>query len=374
MTTIAELKAREILDSRGNPTLEVDCRLVDGALGRAAVPSGASTGEHEALELRDGDPRRFGGKGVRKAVENVERAISPEIAGMEAFDQLAIDQALLDLDGTPNKSKLGANALLGASLAVAHAAAASLDIPLYRHLGGVHAHVLPVPLMNVINGGAHANNNLDLQEFMIVPLGAPTFHEALRWATEVFHALAAQLKARKLSTAVGDEGGYAPTLDSNEEALKLILSAIEKAGYRPGEQVALAIDAAASEFYKNGAYVLSGEGGRTLKAAEMVDYYAGLCDRSPIVSLEDGMSEDDWDGWAALTQKLGDRIQLVGDDLFVTNVERLTRGIENGIGNSILIKVNQIGTLTETLNAIHTAQRAGYTAVVSHRSGETEDV
>jgi enolase len=293
---------------------------------------------------------------------------------MDAFDQLAVDRTLLELDGTPNKSKLGANAILGVSLATAKAAAAALDVPLYRHLGGVHARTLPVPLMNVLNGGAHADNNLDLQEFMIVPVGAPSFREALRWATEVFHTLAGVLKSRGLSTAVGDEGGFAPDLQTNEEALKLIVEAIEKAGYRPGEQLALALDPAASEFWKDGRYVLEGEGGRRLEPTEMVEYYAALCDRYPIVSIEDGMAEDDWQGWAALTRRLGDRIQLVGDDLFVTNVERLARGIREGIANSILIKVNQIGSLSETLAAIEMAQRAGYTAVVSHRSGETEDV
>ncbi len=374
MMTIAAFDAREILDSRGNPTLEVDCRLAGGALGRAAVPSGASTGEHEAVELRDGDPKRYRGKGVQKAVRNVLETIAPRLLGMDAFDQARIDRTLIELDGTPNKSQLGANALLGVSLAAAKAAAASLEIPLYRYLGGVHAVTLPVPLMNVLNGGRHADNNVDLQEFMIVPHGAPSFREALRWAAEVFHALAAVLKQRGLSTGVGDEGGFAPNLKSNEDALRCLVEAIEKAGYQPGEQVALALDPAASEFYKDGAYVLAGEGGRRLSSAELVEYYAGLCDRYPIVSIEDGLSEDDWDGWAALTRRLGARLQLVGDDLFVTNVERLARGIEAGIANSILIKVNQIGTLTETLGAIEMAHHAGYTAVISHRSGETEDV
>jgi enolase len=374
MMTIADLRAREILDSRGNPTLEVDCRLESGALGRAAVPSGASTGEHEALELRDGDAARYGGKGVLKAVRHVHEIIAPVLVGMTAFDQLRIDETLIELDGTPTKSKLGANALLGASLATAHAAAAALEVPLYRHLGGVHACTLPVPLMNVLNGGRHADNNVDLQEFMIVPLGAPTFREGLRWATEVFHALAGVLKAQGLSTAVGDEGGFAPSLKTNEDALRVIVQAIEKAGYRPAEQVALALDPAASEFYRDGAYVLAGEGGRRLGPLEMVEYYAGLCDRYPIVSIEDGMAEDDWEGWAAITKRLGSRVQLVGDDLFVTNVERLSRGIQNGIANSILIKVNQIGTLSESLGAIEMAHRAGYTTVISHRSGETEDV
>ena len=374
MMTVAAFDAREILDSRGNPTLEVDCRLAGGALGRAAVPSGASTGEHEAVELRDGDPRRYRGKGVQKALRNVLETIAPRLLGMDAFDQARIDRTLIELDGTPNKSQLGANALLGVSLAAAKAAAASLEIPLYRHLGGVHAVTLPVPLMNVLNGGRHADNNVDLQEFMIVPLGAPSFREAVRWAAEVFHALAAVLKQRGLSTGVGDEGGFAPNLKSNEDALRCLLEAIEKAGYQPGEQVALALDPAASEFYKDGAYVLAGEGGRRLSSAELIEYYAGLCDRYPIVSIEDGLAEDDWDGWAALTRRLGARLQLVGDDLFVTNVTRLARGIEAGIASSILIKVNQIGTLTETLGAIEMAHRAGYTAVISHRSGETEDV
>jgi enolase len=352
----------------------VDSQLSGGALGRAAVPSGASTGEHEALELRDGDKARYGGKGVRKAVRNVAETIAPAIAGMEAYDQLALDRALIELDGTPTKSNLGANALLGVSIAVAKAAAAALETPLYRHLGGVHARTLPVPLMNVVNGGKHADNNVDLQEFMIVPLGAPSFREALRWATEVFHTLAGVLKQRGLATGVGDEGGFAPDLENNEAPLKLLVEAIEKAGYRPGEQIALALDPAASEFFKDGAYVLAGEGGRRLAPAEMVEYYAGLVDRYPIVSIEDGLAEDDWEGWSLITKRLGARIQLVGDDLFVTNVERLTRGIREGVANSILIKLNQIGTISETLWAIETAHRAGYTAVISHRSGETEDV
>jgi enolase len=374
MMTIAGLKAREILDSRGNPTLEVDCILESGALGRAAVPSGASTGEHEAVELRDGDESRFGGKGVLRAVASVHEAIAPKLLGMDAFEQALVDETLIDLDGTPNKGKLGANALLGVSLACAHACAHELDVPLYRHLGGVNARTLPVPLMNVLNGGKHADNNVDLQEFMIVPHAAPSFREALRWATEVFHTLARVLKKRGLSTAVGDEGGFAPNLDSNEAALQALVEAIGQAGYRAGEQIALALDPAASEFYKDGAYVLAGEGGKKLTSAQMVDYYAGLCERYPIVSIEDGLAEDDWDGWALLTKKLGARIQLVGDDLFVTNVERLTRGIRAGIANSILIKVNQIGTLTETLAAIQCAAEAAYTSVISHRSGETEDV
>jgi enolase len=374
MLTITTLKAREILDSRGNPTLEVDCQLAGGAVGRAAIPSGASTGEHEALELRDGDKARFGGKGVQKAVRNVAEKIAPTVVGMEAYDQLAVDQAMIALDGTPTKSQLGANAVLGVSIAVAKAAAAALETPLYRHLGGVHARTLPVPLMNVVNGGKHADNNVDLQEFMIVPLGAPSFREALRWATEVFHTLAGVLKKRGLATGVGDEGGFAPNLENNEAPLKLLVEAIEVAGYKPGEQIAIALDPAASEFFKGGAYVLEGEGGRKLAPAEMVEYYAGLVDRYPIVSIEDGLAEDDWEGWALITKRLGQRIQLVGDDLFVTNIERLARGIREGVANSILIKLNQIGTVSETLSAIEMAHRAGYTAVISHRSGETEDV
>jgi enolase len=343
-------------------------------MGRAAVPSGASTGEHEAIELRDGDAARYKGKGVQKAVKNVHDPVAPRLVGVDAFDQALVDRTLVALDGTPNKSRLGANATLGVSMAVAKAAASSLGVPVYRHLGGVHAVTLPVPMCNVLNGGKHADNNVDLQEFMIVPLGAPSFREGLRWATETFHALASVLKERKLATAVGDEGGFAPNLASNEDALKVILEAIQKAGYKPGEQVALALDPASSEFYKDGAYVLAGEGGKRLSSAEMVEYYAGLCDRYPVVSIEDGLAEDDWDGWLALTRRIGARVQIVGDDLFVTNVERLARGIRSGTANSILIKLNQIGTVTETLDAIEMAHRAGYTAVISHRSGETEDV
>jgi enolase len=374
MMTIAALKAREILDSRGNPTLEVDCMLDGGAMGRAAVPSGASTGEHEALELRDGDPRRYGGKGVLKAAAHVTGPIAERVRGMNASDQQALDRALIELDGTPTKSKLGANALLGVSLAASKAAAATREIPLYRHVGGAAAQLLPVPLMNVLNGGRHADNNVDVQEFMIVPYGPSTFRDALRCGAEVFHALAAVLKSRGLSTSVGDEGGFAPHLDSNEEALQVLMSAIEKAGYRPGVDVGLALDPAASEFYKQGRYVLAGEGGRSMTSAELSAWYGDLCARYPIVSIEDGLAEDDWDGWATISRALGSRIQLVGDDLFVTNVTRLQRGIDAGIANSILIKVNQIGTLTETLDAIGMAQRAGYTSVMSHRSGETEDV
>jgi enolase len=374
MMTITALHAREILDSRGNPTIEVECLLDGGALGRAAVPSGASTGEHEAVELRDGDAGRYKGKGVLKAVRHVNEVIGPELAGFDAFDQAGLDARLIELDGTPNKGKLGANALLGVSMAAAHAASSALDVPLYRHLGGVHAHLLPVPMMNVLNGGKHADNNVDLQEFMIVPLGAPSFREGLRWGAEVFHTLAGVLKKRKLSTAVGDEGGFAPNLDSNESALKVLLEAIEQAGFEPGEQVALALDPASSEFYKGGVYVLEGDGGKRLSGPEMVEYYAGLCARYPIVSIEDGLAEDDWASWLLLTQRLGSKVQLVGDDLFVTNVQRLARGIREKTANSILVKVNQIGTLTETLAAIELAHRAGYTAVISHRSGETEDV
>jgi enolase len=374
MTSIMELRAREILDSRGNPTVEVDCVLEDGAMGRAAVPSGASTGEHEALELRDGDAGRYKGKGVRKAVGHVHDVIGPALLGADALDQIGLDRRLNELDGTPSKGKLGANALLGVSLATAKAAAVSLGLPLWRYLGGVHANTLPVPLMNVVNGGKHADNNVDLQEFMIVPFGAPSFAEALRWGTEVFHALAGVLKKQGMATSVGDEGGFAPNLKSNEDALKVLVEAIVKAGYKPGEQVALALDPAASEFFKDGRYTLAGEGGKSFTPDEMVAWYAGLVDRYPIVSIEDGLAEDDWAGWSTITRTLGDRIQLVGDDLFVTNVQRLARGIRDGVANSILIKVNQIGTLTEALDAIEMAHHAGYTAVISHRSGETEDV
>jgi enolase len=374
MVQIIQLEAREIIDSRGNPTIEVECLLETGDRGRAAVPSGASTGEHEALELRDGDPDRYRGKGVRNAVRNVHETIAPRLIGHDAFDQTAIDRLLVELDGTPAKRKLGANAILGVSLAVAKAAAGAHGSPLYRYLGGVHARTLPVPLMNVVNGGAHADNSIDMQEFMIVPCGAPSFSEAVRWGSEVFHTLAGILKSRGLTTAVGDEGGFAPNLKTNEDALKVLVEAIEKAGYAPGSQIALALDVAASELYQGGSYVFEGEGGRTLTAAGMVDYYADLCSKYPIVSIEDGLAEDDWDGWSLLTRQLGGRIQLVGDDLFVTNVTRLERGIRAGVGNSILVKVNQIGTLSETLSAIEMAQRAAYTTVISHRSGETEDV
>ncbi len=373
MNEICSVWAREIMDSRGNPTIEVDVVLDSGAMGRAAVPSGASTGTREALELRDGDQTRFLGKGVTKAVENVNTLIAPELCGMMATEQAAIDRLMLELDGTETKSKLGANAILGVSLAVAKAAAADLEVPLYRYIGGVRARVLPVPMMNVVNGGEHADNNVDLQEFMIMPVGACCFREALRMGAEVFHNLKKVLQDRGYSTAVGDEGGFAPNLKSNEEAIEVILKAIEKAGYKPGEQVAIALDPAASEFYEDGKYNLSAEG-QKLSSEEMVDFYADWVAKYPIVSIEDGMAEGDWDGWKLMTDTLGKKIQIVGDDLFVTNTKIFKKGIEMGISNSILIKLNQIGTLTETLEAIEMAQRAGYTAVVSHRSGETEDV
>ncbi len=373
MSAIREMKGRQILDSRGNPTVEVDVVLESGARGRAAVPSGASTGEKEAIELRDGDKKRWMGKGVSKALANISKTIAPRLLGMEAFDQAAVDRAMIELDGTKTKSRLGANAILGVSLAVARAAAAESGQPLYRYLGGANARVLPVPMMNIINGGAHADNRLDLQEFMIMPVGAKRFSEALRMATEVFHTLKALLKQRGLSTAVGDEGGFAPDLQSNEEALSLIVEAIEGAGYRSGRDIALALDAAASEFYEKGHYRLEAEKQSDRSSEDMIRYYARLVDRYPIVSIEDGLSELDWKGWRMLTERLGDRVQLVGDDIFVTNVEIFAQGIREGIANSILIKLNQIGTLTETLEAIELAKRSGYTAVVSHRSGETED-
>lgn len=371
MSAILDVTAREILDSRGNPTIEVDVTLESGASGRAAVPSGASTGTHEAIELRDGDKSRYLGKGVLKAVDAVNGEIFETIAGFDAEDQIAIDETLIELDGTPNKARLGGNAILGVSLAVARAAADELDLPLYRYVGGVFAHTLPVPLMNVINGGAHADNPLEIQEFMIVPAKAETFAEALRMGAEVFHALKNQLKDQGFATNVGDEGGFAPNLPTVDAALGVIVSAIEQAGYTPGQDIFLALDAAASEFYKNGRY--APEHGKSLAASEMVAFYADLVRRYPIISIEDGMAEDDWDGWQALTQELGARVQLVGDDLFVTNPERLARGIKAHTANSILVKVNQIGTLTETLRAVDMAHRAGYTAVMSHRSGETED-
>jgi enolase len=372
LTIIADLYAREILDSRGNPTVEVEVVLEDGTVGRAAVPSGASTGTYEAVELRDGDAARYGGKGVLRAVEHVNDEIAMEVVGLNAVDQAEIDALLIELDGTENKSRLGANAILGVSLAVARAAAAALGLPLYRYLGGVGANLLPVPMMNVVNGGRHADNNLDLQEFMIVPVGAGSFAEALRMGAEVYHSLRRILHERGLSTAVGDEGGFAPRLDANEEALKLLVAAIESAGYRPGEDVALALDPAASEFFEDGRYVLKGEG-RSLSPDEMVDYYADLAGRYPILSIEDGLAEEDWEGWELLTRRLGNTVQLVGDDLFVTNPGRLSRGITLGVANSILIKLNQIGTLTETLETIALARQAGYAVVISHRSGETED-
>jgi enolase len=372
MTAIIDIAARQILDSRGNPTVEVDVTLEDGSMGRAAVPSGASTGAHEAVELRDGDKSRYGGKGVTKAVEAVNRDIFDAVSGLDAEDQVKIDETMIALDGTPNKSKLGANAILGVSLAVAKAAAETSGLPLYRYVGGTTARVLPVPMMNIINGGVHADNPIDFQEFMIMPLGAPSLSEAVRWGSEVFHALKAALKKAGLNTNVGDEGGFAPNLPSAEAALDYAVKAIESAGFKPSQDIALALDPAASEFFKDGAYVYSGEG-KTRSIEEQVAYLVQLADAYPIVSIEDGMAEDDWKGWKLLTQKIGARRQLVGDDIFVTNVERLARGIKEGVGNSILVKVNQIGTLTETLAAVDMAHRAGYTAVMSHRSGETED-
>jgi enolase len=370
---IVDVVARQILDSRCFPTVEVEVTLEDGTIGRAAVPSGASTGIFEAVELRDGDKTKYNGKGVLKAVENVNNVIAPELIGMNIFDQVAIDKAMIALDGTPNKGNLGANAILGVSLAAAQAAANYLGLPLYQYIGGVNAKTLPVPMMNIINGGKHADNNVDFQEFMIMPVGAATFSDALRMSAEVYHSLKSALKARKYETGVGDEGGFAPNLKSNEEAVTVILEAIEKAGYVPGKDIYIALDVASSELYKeDGKYHLEGEG-KVLTPAEMVDFYVDLANKYPIISIEDGMAEDDWEGWKLLTEKLGGKIQLVGDDLFVTNTERLERGIKTGTANSILIKLNQIGTLTETLNAIEMAARAGYTAVVSHRSGETED-
>lgn len=371
-TTIVDVLAREIMDSRGNPTVEVDVLLEDGTMGRAAVPSGASTGAYEAVELRDGDKNRYQGKGVLKAVKNVNEIIAPEVIGMDALDQIGVDQVMLELDGTPNKAKLGANAILGVSMAVAKAAAAASGLTLYQYLGGINAKELPVPMMNILNGGKHADNNVDVQEFMILPVGAESFAEALRMGSEIYHSLKKVLGSRNLATAVGDEGGFAPNLASNEEALKVIIEAIEKAGYKPGEQVMLGLDVAATEIYKDGNYHLEGEG--VVKTpAEMVEYYSQLVEKYPIISIEDGMSEDDWDGWKMLTDRLGGKIQLVGDDLFVTNVERLSQGIATRTANSILVKVNQIGTLTETFDTIEMAKRAGYTCVISHRSGETED-
>ncbi len=371
MSSIEHVVGREILDSRGNPTVEVDVVLDSGARGRAAVPSGASTGQFEAVELRDGGDR-FVGKGVSIAVSNVNGEICEELIGLDALDQRGVDQVLRDLDGTDNKARLGANAILGVSLAVAKAAADELEIPLYRHVGGTNAHVLPVPMMNVLNGGAHADNNVDFQEFMVMPVGAASFSEALRWGTETYHTLKGILHDKGLSTAVGDEGGFAPDLANNTEPVELLIQAIEKAGFTPGDDIAIALDPATSEVYQDGAYVLEGEG-RTLSSEELADYWADLCERFPIVSIEDGMQEEDWDGWKALTDRIGSKVQLVGDDLFVTNSTRLARGIELGVANSILVKVNQIGSLTETTEAVSLANRSGYTAVMSHRSGETED-
>ncbi len=374
MTTISDVFAREILDSRGNPTIEVEVELECGAFGRAAIPSGASTGAFEAVELRDGDKSRYLGKGVLTAVSNVNDIIAPEIIGMNALDQAAIDKAMIELDGTPNKGKLGANATLGVSLAVAHAAADALGLPLYQYIGGVNARTLPVPMMNILNGGKHADNNVDIQEFMVMPVGAGSFKEALRMCAEIFHNLRTVLKSKGYNTAVGDEGGFAPNLTSNEEALQVIVEAINKAGYEPGKDIYIAMDTAATELYKeDGKYHLEGEG-VVMTSEEMTAYYESLINKYPIISIEDGLSEEDWEGWKLLTERLGKRVQLVGDDLFVTNTGRLSRGIKLGVANSILIKLNQIGTLTETLDAIQMANRAGYTAVVSHRSGETEDV
>ncbi|QHA01971.1 phosphopyruvate hydratase [Dehalobacter restrictus] len=373
MSFIDQVIAREILDSRGFPTVEVDVVLEDGTMGRAAVPSGASTGAFEALELRDGDKNRYLGKGVLQAVDNVNEVIGLEMEGLNVFDQPGIDRTLQEIDGTETKSKLGANAILGVSLAAARAASLYLGLPFYQYIGGINAKELPVPMMNILNGGKHADNNVDIQEFMIMPVGAASFAEAMRMGSEIYHTLKSVLKGKGLVTAIGDEGGFAPNLASNAEALEVIVDAIQKAGYKPGEEVMLAIDAAATEMYKDGLYILEGEG-LTKTADEMIAYYEDLCSKFPIVSIEDGLSEEDWDGWAKLTQRLGNRIQLVGDDLFVTNPTRLSRGIQAKCGNSILIKLNQIGTLTETLDTIEIAKRAGYTTVISHRSGETEDV
>ncbi|HSW61249.1 MAG TPA: phosphopyruvate hydratase [bacterium] len=372
MLEIIRIKGREILDSRGNPTIEVEVELANGVMGSAIVPSGASTGIHEALELRDGDKKRYSGKGVMKAVENVER-IAAEILGMNALDQRLIDMTMIDLDGTENKSDLGANAMLGVSMAVARAAASSLGLPLFRYIGGLRADTIPVPMSNIINGGSHADNNVDLQEFMVMPVGAETFREGIRMNAEVFHALKKILKDKGLSTGVGDEGGFAPNLKSNEEALEVIVEAINKAGYKPGVDIVIALDPAASEFFDKGKYVFKKSTGEKLTSKQMVDFYENLVNKYPIYSIEDGMAEDDWEGWKLITERLGDKIQIVGDDLFVTNVERLGEGIEKGVANSILIKLNQIGTLTETLDTIEVAHRAGYTTVISHRSGESED-
>ena len=371
-TLIDDVVGREILDSRGNPTVEVDVYLDGGAVGTAMVPSGASTGAHEAVELRDGDPARYGGKGVLGAVTNVNEALRPELLGVDAVDQVSVDRLLIELDGTENKSRLGANALLGVSLAVARAAAQAVELPLYRYLGGAGARTLPVPLVNILNGGKHAVDSTDFQEFMIAPLGAPSFREALRWAAETFHTLGSILHDRGLATTVGDEGGYAPSLGSNEDAIAAVLEAIERAGYRPGEQIGIALDPATTELYADGSYALTREG-RTLTGAELIAFWADWAERYPIVSLEDGLAEDDWSAWTELTERLGDRVQLVGDDLLVTNTARLERAIREKAANSILVKLNQIGTLTETVEAVEMAQRAGWTAIISHRSGETED-
>ncbi len=372
MTTITDVWAREILDSRGNPTVEVDVILEGGAMGRAAVPSGASTGEHEAVELRDGDMKRFLGKGVQKAVANVNDVIGPALYGLDASEQVSIDKRMIELDGTENKSKLGANAILGVSLACAKAASETAELPLYQYIGGPNAKILPVPCLNILNGGKHADNNVDLQEFMIIPSGAPSFREAMRYAVETYHHLKAILKSKNLSTALGDEGGFAPDLKSNEEALKLIVQGMEKAGYKPGEDIYIGIDAAASSFYNGSKYILKAEG-KENNASGMVDFYESLVKRYPVIFIEDGLAEDDWDGWKLLTKRLGEKIQLTGDDLFVTNRKRLKKGIELKVANSILIKPNQIGTLTETLDTVEMAKRAKYTCLFSHRSGETED-
>jgi enolase len=372
MTEIVELKARQILDSRGNPTVEVDVYVACGAVGRAAVPSGASTGKREALELRDKRSKRYGGKGVTQAVKNVLSTIAPAIIGMDAADQVALDNRMIKLDGTANKAKLGANAILGVSMAAARAAAMAYDLPLYRYLGGINARYLPVPMMNIINGGAHAANNLDIQEFMIIPFGATSIAQAVQMGAETFHQLKNDLKEKGLSTAVGDEGGFAPDLESNEDAIKLIMTAIEKAGYNPGKDIGIGLDAAASEFFKNGKYILQSEN-KKLTAENMIDYYEGLISNYPIISIEDGLAEGDWDGWKIMTDRLEGAVQLVGDDIFVTNPKIFTKGIEKGIANSILIKLNQIGTVTETLDCIELANQVGYTTVISHRSGETED-
>jgi enolase len=373
MTSIEYVQAREILDSRGNPTIEVDIGLSGGVLGRAAVPSGASTGVHEALELRDKDKNRYLGKGVLKAVDNVNEIIAPKILDLDATDQAYIDQLLIEIDNTPNKSRLGANAILGVSVAVAKAAAEALEIPLYQHLGGVFGLTLPVPMMNVLNGGLHADNNIDLQEFMIMPLGAECFSESLRMGSETFHAMKKYLKEKGYSTSVGDEGGFAPDLESNEEAIEVILEGIARAGYKPGEEIAIALDPAASSFFSDGRYVLKSGGERSLSSDEMIEFYASWVDKYPIVSIEDGLAEDDWDGWTNMTKALGEKIQIVGDDIFVTNRERLRRGIEQKSANAVLIKLNQIGTISETLATVETAKRAGFSFVISHRSGETED-